>query len=63
LKILSELKTVQMRIEGQMPLFPTNNNITATVVDKPINESEVVTFSESEEDFGAAGKRNDNVST
>jgi hypothetical protein len=48
LKIILAVQTVQQRIEGQMPLFP-NPNPTATVVDKPINESEVVALSEADD--------------
>jgi hypothetical protein len=36
LKLILEIKTVQSRIEGQMPLFPTTANITAKEVSEPI---------------------------
>ena len=61
LKIIIEIQTVKMRIEGQMPLFPTNKNIAATVTNKPINESEIVTLSESESDHTIRSGENKDV--
>lgn len=36
LKILSEIQTVTMRIEGQMPLFPNTKDIVAKPASEPI---------------------------
>jgi hypothetical protein len=60
LKIISEIQTLQMRIEGQMPLFSTNK-VEAVEVDKPINASEIVALSEADE-VGSGGKKNADIS-
>lgn len=65
LKILSAVQTLQIRVEGQMPLFPTTastDTITASQVDKPINESETVALSEADNDLvGSGGNENGNA--
>jgi hypothetical protein len=47
LKILVELQSVKIRLEGQMPLFSaTESSVTATVVDNPQTAAETVALSE-----------------
>jgi hypothetical protein len=54
LQILSAIQTLQIRVEGLMPLFPTST--TAVEVEKPIHESETVALSEADnEDAASSG--------